>query len=79
MPLLLIPGNGGQEVYNAKYVIKNGFGIYSRNSKSLCKNVNKLLESDRYLEKYKKNIMRYGHNNSLDKLEKLVDKTLRDR
>ena len=79
VPLLLIPGNGGQEVYNAKYVIKNGFGTYARNSKSLCKNVNKLLESDRYLEKYKKNIMRYGHNNSLDKLEKLVDKTLRDR
>lgn len=79
VPMILIPGNGGQENYNSKYVCKNGYGVYSKNYKSLIKNVNKLLNNENLLKKYKNNLKKYSNNNSLIKLEKLVNNLLKEK
>lgn len=79
VPMILIPGNGGQENYNLQYVCKNGYGVYSKNYKSLIKNVNKFLLSEKLLRKYNNNLKKYNNNNSLIKLEKLVNNLLKDK
>ena len=36
-PMLLIPGNGGNEIYNANFVCKNGYGLNCLTSRRLVK------------------------------------------
>ena len=70
--MILIPGVGGQEKYNAKFVKQNAYGIYLPG----------LLTFKWFLRKFKKNpkeyIDSYNHvkykNESLRKIKELVDK-----
>ena len=75
-PLLLIPGNGGQENYNAKFVKKNGFGIYCKTPKSAMKTLKKLYDKPRIIEKYRNNLLSCEENNSTEKIYELVIKLL---
>lgn len=76
-PLLLIPGNGGQERYNAKFICWNGFGFNSRTTFSLNRNLKKLLTKKNVLANMNNKLIKYQENTSVDKIYKLVDKLLK--
>lgn len=71
-PLLLIPGNGGQENHNAKFIKRNGFGLYCSNPRKTCKVIQKLHNKPKLLEKYNYNLLNYQENNAIEKIYKLV-------
>lgn len=77
-PLLLIPGAGGQENYNAKFIKRNGFGTNCRNPRKTSKYIKKIYDNPKILEKYKYNLNNYEENKSIDKIYKLVISLLKE-
>lgn len=73
-PMILIPGNGGQENYNAKFITKNHFGIRTYTPKHLARQVKKLVDSPKLIFEMHKNLKHYDENNSVEKLFQLVEK-----
>lgn len=76
-PMLLIPGNGGNEIYNARFICKNGYGIKCRNSRKLIKNIKKIMDKKNILENMKKNLASYNDNKSIENIYKLSQKLLK--
>lgn len=73
-PLITIPGVGGQEKYNAKFVEKKRFGLNVRTNFGLNRAVRKTM-SDKYLEKrFKRNLEKVKPNESLENILNLVNK-----
>lgn len=72
VPMILIPGNGGQEEYNAKFIEKNNYGIKVNSSKKLVLTVNKLIKNKKIIKNIKKNLNKYEKNNSVIKLYNLI-------
>ena len=75
-PMLLISGNGGQEIYNAKFVCKNGYGIYCRTPRKLARVISNLLFKKNVLNNMKNKLNKYDDNNSVEKIYKLSEKLL---
>jgi len=75
-PMLLIPGNGGQELYNAKFICKHGYGINCNSSKKLVNVVGRILKRKNILNNMKKNLQRYDNNKSVEKIYDLSKKIL---
>ena len=71
-PMILIPGNGGQENHNAKFVTKNHFGLRIRNARQLAKTVKKLTENKKIIQEMYQNLKKYEENTSVQKLFNLV-------
>ena len=71
-PMILIPGNGGQENHNARFITKNKFGIRIRNPYSLAKKTTKLVNNKKIIEEMYNNLKKYEENKSVEKLLKLV-------
>ena len=69
-PMILIPGNGGQEVFNAKYICESGFGIYIKRPTKIGLSVSKVLEEK--LTLLNKNLQNCQENHSLEYLYKNV-------
>ena len=76
-PMLLIQGNGGQEIYNARFVCRNGYGINCKRVKKLTKTVGRLLMHENILNNMYKRLDKYKKNNSIEKVYELSDKMLR--
>lgn len=79
LPLLLIPGNGGQENYNARFIKKNGFGVYCKTPKKTMKTLQKLYDKPKIIDNYKNNLLHYQENNSIEKIYDLVIKLLKGK
>ena len=75
-PMLLIPGNGGNEIYNARFVCKNGYGLNCKTPRKLAKNVGKLIRRKNMLLKMNKNLNNYNDNKSIEKIYNLSKKIL---
>jgi len=75
-PMILIPGNGGQEIYNAKFVCKNGYGLNSKTPRQLVKNINKLLKRKTLIYSMNKKLEKYNDNKSVEKIYKLSIKLI---
>ena len=73
-PMILIPGNGGPEKYNAKFITENNFGIKVYTPRHLVKVVKKLVMNQNIIKKMHKNLKRYEKNKSIEKLFDLVEK-----
>ena len=71
-PMILIPGNGGQENYNARFIIKNKFGVRARNPYSFATKTKKLVNNPKIIKEMYKNLKNYEENKSIEKLFKLV-------
>ena len=71
-PMILIPGNGGQENHNAKFITKNKFGIRTRNQYMLAYKIKKLVENPQQIEEMFNNLKNYEENKSIEKLFNLV-------
>lgn len=71
-PMLLIPGNGGQENHNAKFIVKNHFGVRARNKWQLKKHLYKLVNYPFLIKEMHNNLKKYDENKSIEKLFNLV-------
>ena len=71
-PMILIPGNGGQEVHNAKFITRNKFGIRTMNPYQFKKKKKKLVKNPKYIQDMYNNLKKYEENKSIEKLFKLV-------
>ncbi len=69
LPMILIPGLGGQERYNIKYIKKEGFGTFSRRKVNLNKHINEFLKPN-VLSKYKRRLI---NNSKKDSSELICD------
>ena len=74
--MILIPGNGGHERYNAKYVCKKGFGINCKTPRKLAKSVGKLLKKKNIILNMKRKLNEIDDNKSVEKIYKLSKKLL---
>lgn len=77
-PMILIPGNGGQEIYNALFVSLNGYGTIAKTPEKLIKTVDTYLNKT-ILKKMRKNLNNYQNNNSIKKIMNLVKKCLTNK
>lgn len=76
IPMILIPGNGGHERYNAKYVCKKGFGVNCKTPRKLAKTVGKLLKKKNIILNMKRKLNEIDDNKSVEKIYKLSKKLL---
>lgn len=75
--MLLLPGMGGQEKYNAKFVCKNNYGVSVRFLFTFKRNVLKLVNNPKEFEKYKNSYKKHYKNKSLEKINKLIKEILK--
>lgn len=78
-PMILIPGVGGQENYNAKFMLKKGYGLICKSSKELCKTVNKLESNNKIIFKLQNKINEVDKNDSVRKIFNLSVKLLKQK
>lgn len=71
-PMVLIPGNGGQENHNANFIVKNKFGIKIKTPKGLKKAIIKLINNKDLINNMQSNLNKYEENKSVEKLLNLV-------
>ena len=79
VPLILIPGNGGPEKYNARYITKKRYGLKVINPWGLSKAINKVIKNDKILEKWRNNMAMHDKNESTKKILELVNKMLKNK
>lgn len=77
-PMLLIPGVGGQELYNAKFVCQNGYGLNCINPRQLVKNTEKIIQRKSLLFSMNNKLKKYNNNKSIEKIYNLSKKILND-
>ena len=73
-PMLLIKGNGGQEIGNKRFLIKKGYAKNAYNKYTFNKNFKELLTNYTLINKMKKNISKIEQSKSMEKLYKIVEK-----
>lgn len=71
-PMVLIPGNGGQEIHNARFITKNKFGIRTKNPYTFTKAVTKLVDNPEIIKEMYNNLKHYEENKSIENLFNLV-------
>ena len=76
-PMILIPGNGGQENYNANYVTKNKFGLRIRTPFQLSRVMKKINNNPEIVQNMYNNLKNQEENKSIEKLFNLVEKELK--
>ncbi len=76
-PMLLIPGNGANEIYNARFIYRNGYGINCRTARKLVKSVGQILYRRHVLLNMQRKLSKYEDNKSIERIAKLADKLLR--
>lgn len=76
-PMILIPGNGGQENYNANYVTKNKFGLRIRTPFQLSRVMKKINNNPEIVQDMYNNLKNQEENKSIEKLFNLVEKELK--
>jgi len=73
-PMLLVPGVGGQEKYNAKFISKKKYGVMVTGVWGFKKWVLLFEENPEYIGKMKKNLDKLSKNKSVEKINELVMK-----
>jgi processive 1,2-diacylglycerol beta-glucosyltransferase len=76
-PLILIPGYGGVELKNEKYLLKKGYAKKVHTTFGLKKIINNIIDNPSMLEKIKFNLNKVNKNNPLDDLYKLINDLLK--
>lgn len=73
-PMILIPGVGGQENHNAKFIKKNKFGILVHNPRQLGICTKKLVKQKKIINKMHNNLNKYDENKGIESLFNLIKK-----
>lgn len=78
-PMILVPGVGGQENHNAKFMAKNGYGLVAKSPRKLCKIVNKFEKNNRTIIRIQNKINEVDKNDSVRKIFNLSIKLLKQK
>lgn len=73
-PMILIKSNGGQEIYNRRYLTLHNYAKWARNKKIFNKELELLINNDKERNKMIKNISKIKQDKSMEKLFKIVEK-----
>lgn len=73
-PMLLVPGLGGQEKYNAKFIKKKKYGLVVRNILQFKKTIKYLEENPYIIEKINRKMSSITTNDSVEKINELINK-----
>ena len=73
-PMLLIKGNGGQEIDNRRFLIKSKYALSAYNKYSFNKKLDKLMTNEKLFNELKQNIKKVKQNKSMEKLFKIIEK-----
>ena len=73
-PMILIKSNGGQEIYNRKYLIRNGYALWAKNKKIFNIELSNLIYNEKERNKIIRNINKINKKKSIEKLYKIVEK-----
>ncbi len=74
VPMVLVPGMGGQEKYNARFMSKKKFGIKVRGLWSFRRCLNKLEKNSNVIKKMHDKMMELDNNKSVEKINDLINK-----
>ena len=75
--MLVLPGIGGQENYNAKFICKNNYGIRVRFLFTFKRALLKLINNEKEYNKLKNSYNKVNENDPLEKISELIKKTLK--
>lgn len=73
-PMILIKSNGGQEIYNRKYLTRNGYAKWAKTKNVFNKEIYLLINDDKERDKMIKKISKIKQEKSIEKLFKIVEK-----
>jgi processive 1,2-diacylglycerol beta-glucosyltransferase len=76
-PMILIPGYGGVEIKNEKYLIKMGYAKKVSSSFALKRIINKIINNPNIIIKLQKNLNKVNKSDSLDELYKLINSLIK--
>ncbi len=79
VPLILIPGNGGPEKYNAKYICRKKYGCKVINAWGLKRAVKKTIKNEKLVVKWRDNMQKHDKNESTKKILELTNKLLKNK
>lgn len=79
VPLILIPGNGGPEKYNAKYIAKKKYGCKVMWAFGLVRAVKKTIDNPKLVEKWRNNMKKNDKNESTKNILELAQKMLEEK
>ena len=79
VPLILIPGNGGPEKYNARYICKKKYGCKVMSPIGLASAVKKTLKKEKLVIKWRENMQKHDKNESTKKILELALKMLKNK
>lgn len=77
VPMIIIPGYGGQEKYNERFMLKKHFAFRVKTYFGLKRIVKKVSKSPILLKRIKLRMLKNDRNNSVIKICKIVDKMLK--
>lgn len=72
VPMLLIPGFGGQEKYNQRYIKDMNYGVFARSKIRFTRYIKEYLEDKHFLLDKKKALQKRKKINSIELIEKLI-------
>ena len=74
VPMILLPGLGGQERYNAKFMSRKKYGVSLRGVRRFKRMVTKILNNPSILLKMNKNLEKLDNNDAIVKINNLINK-----
>ncbi|MBE6156859.1 MAG: hypothetical protein E7161_03840 [Firmicutes bacterium] len=74
VPLLSLPGLGGQEKYNAKFMVKKKFGIRVKGTWGFKRWLKKIDNNPNIIKKMHERMLKLDDNKSVEKINDLVNK-----
>ena len=77
VPMILIPGNGGPEKYNARFIVRQKYGTKVHNIFGLCHMVKKCVNNPRIVTEWHHNLQKEKKNEATKKIFALSNKLLK--
>ncbi len=74
VPLLLVPGVGGQEKYNARFITRKKYGIKVRGLWKFKRVLKKIENNPNIINKMRERLNRLNNNKSVEKINNLINK-----
>lgn len=77
VPMILIPGNGGPEKYNARFISRKKYGTKVHNKWGLCRMVKKCVNNPQIVKEWHQNLHKEKKNEAIQKIFDLSTKLLK--
>lgn len=74
VPMILVPGMGGQEKYNARFMSKKKYGVKARGLWSFRRCLNKIEKNPNIINKMHDKMLELDNNKSVEKINDLINK-----